>query len=1055
MSQSPEYLRSELPAIELFRQMGYQYYNAGQQDERENISEVVLKDRLTTAIRRINPWISESNLQKAYGTITSVQGSLMEANEQVWKLIRGESYTVKQVVNGMEDFRPVSFIDYHNPENNDFLVVSQLRIWGRSRNSIPDLVVFINGLPIGVIECKSPTAATAFDTAYKDLDFYQQNSEKLFHYNQVCAAIYGVGGEYGAISAPQSFYSVYRTLKSEEVPGIETGQDKLLYHIFRKDAILDIIRHFVLFELDEGRTIKKLPRYQQIRATNHAIERLRQGQGGVIWHTQGSGKSLTMAYVTRKLQAPEYGFDNPTVLIMTDRKELDDQITGTFRSIGLKNVAQASSVKHLQKLLRNDYGGIITTTVHKFQETEQDAPDEEDQTTQEEHENILVEKLIRDNILTRITRVLQEGKWVERGREEVILENLSDKENLYVLVDEAHRSQYGFLAAFMRTSLPHAKFLAFTGTPISKEDKSTLGEFYGGDYLDVYTIMESVADGATVELLYDQGIARLDVKKAELDAEFEEKFGNEPEEKKHLLKQKALRKYALSTGRITDIARHLLQHFREKIRPANHKAMLVCDGRQAAIRYKQVFEKLREEGYHDFDTKVVVSIGNPKSDPIAQEYYEAVEWNRRHPDNPKPVWVTAPEDIRTVTEDYKLPYGDLEDREKSGKKKHDNTAILIVSDMLLTGYDAPIASCLYLDKPLKEHNLLQAIARVNRSGKGKVAGYIVDYSGITAHLVQALEIFSGDLRPEDILKNINEEYPRLELSHSKLVDFFRPIRADRVYERDRFIAEAILFMQPVDKRDRFKELLKGFSKSLSIVLPHPKAMKFASDFKLFKDIQKVARNAFPDDEELKVTREENQLLQKLIDEHIRSEGVESLLDEPISVIDKDKFREEILNASPATRELKMRNRLRYTIRVGIDKNPDFFRPLAEQLEELIRLREEERITQLELLKAYADLEEKIGSHRREGEEKGFDTERKQAVYDSMKMIFGPDAEDATRTLFDLLAGELGIVEWENKEAVVKDMENKLKRFLKTKMSREEAKDKAAELIDVIKRNKDA
>lgn len=1056
MSQSPEYQYSELPAIELFKKLGYQYYDGSINDQRGDITQVVLQDRLLAAIKRINPWLNGNNLQKAYDKVTTVQGaSLMEINQQIWELIKGETYSVKQVINDVEDFRLVSFIDYRNPQNNDFLVVNQLKIHGRMRNSIPDLIVFVNGLPIAVIECKSPAATCAFDKAYGDLEFYQQNSEKLFHYNQICAGIFGVGGQYGAINSPQAFYSVFRTKKTEDITGIITEQDKLLYNLFHKEKVLDIIRHFVIYELDEGRTIKKLPRYQQIRATNNTIEKLKQGHGGVVWHTQGSGKSITMAYVTRKLQAPEYSFQNPTVIVMTDRKDLDRQITNTFRAVGFKNVNQASSIKHLEKLLKNDYGGIVTTTLQKFQETDKEATEQEDQTEQEEHGNLLIEKHIKDNGLTKITKVLTDGKWLERDREEIRLEELSQKENLYVLVDEAHRSHYGFLASFMRTVLPHAKFVAFTGTPISKEDKSTLGEFYGGNYLDVYTIKESVADGATVELLYDEGIAKLDVKKAELDAEFEAKFGNESEEKKNLLKQAALKKYQFSKERMEDITRHLITHFKEKIFSDGHKAMLVCDGRFAAIRYKQAFEKLKDEGFHNFETKVVVSIGSPKFDPIAKEYYSGLEWNKSHPADPKPVWVVAPEDIKNSTDDFKLPYGNVTDKEKSGKKKYDNSAVLIVSDMLLTGYDAPIASCLYLDKPLKEHNLLQAIARVNRSGKGKKAGFIIDYNGITANLIQALEIFSGDLRPDDILKNINEEYPKLELNHNKLVEFFKPLKVDRVYKRAEYVDKAVQFIEPLDARDKFKELLKAFNKSIAIVLPNTKAMKFFNDFKLFNEIKLRARNAFPDDEELKVTKEESKILQTIIDEHLRSEGVQNLLSEPISIIDKDKFREEILNASPSTKELKMRNQLKHVIKVGIDKNPDFYKPLAERLEELLRQRMEERITQLELLKAFADIQDELSKHEKEGQEKGFTTERERAVYDSMKTIFNGDAHDATRTLFDLINGELNIIGWDTKSMIQKDMENKLTRFLKTKMERSAAKAKAIELIDVIKRNRDA
>jgi len=1059
MNNSPEYIHSELPAIELFKQMGYQYYDASQEDERNDITEVLLAERLLKAIKHLNPWINDNNLNKAVNEITTVSGtSLMEINQKVWELIKRDTYSVKQVINGVEDFHSIKYIDYLNPDNNDFLVVNQMKYHGRYQNSIPDIVVYINGMPISVIECKSPTAQNAWDKAYSDLDYYQKNSEKLFHFNQICVGIWEVGGKYGAITSPQPFYSVFRTTKEDNL--IELGenpseQDKLIYSIFRKDKLLDIIRNFVIFELDEGRIIKKLPRYQQLRATNKIIAKLQSGKGGVVWHTQGSGKSLTMVYVTRKLQAPEYGFDNPTIMVMTDRKDLDRQITTTFRNVGLKNVNQASSVIHLDKLLRNDYGGIITTTLQKFQETDKEATNQIDQTELEEKGNLLIEKYIDGTKLTKITKELQNGKWIEIERIEIDLEVLSSKENLFVLVDEAHRSHYGFLAAFMRTVLPNAKFVAFTGTPISKDDKSTLGEFYGGDYIDVYTIMESVADGATKELFYDEGIALLIVKKEELDKEFEEKFADESDAKKDKLKREALRRYQLSSSRIEDVVKHLINNYKNKIFPDGHKAMIVCSGRKAAIKYQQALTKLKEQGYHNFESKVVISIGSAKSDEIAKDYYETLEWNKNNPYNQKPIWVVPPEDTKTTTDDFKLPFGDENKKEKSGKKKFDNTAFLIVSDMLLTGYDVPIASCMYLDKPLKEHNLLQAIARVNRSGKGKHAGYIVDYYGIPAFLIHALEIFSGDIKPEDILKNLNEEIPTLVLNHNKLVDFFKPMKINRNYEREKFIDHAMQFIEPIDKRDEFKILLKQFNKSINIVLPNQKAMKYRSDFKLFNEIKIRARNAFPDDEVLKITKDESKMLQSMIDKHLQSNGIENLLSEPISIIDKDKFKTEILNASPATKELKMRNNLKHTINVGIGKNPDFYKPLAQRLDELLKQRKDEILSQTELLLAFSEIQTEIIEELKEDEEKGFVTEQKRAVYSTMKTIFDTNAEDATKTLFNLIDGELNIIGWNQKGRVLKDIENKIMRFLKTKMNRVEAKAKAKELVITIKKNKDA
>lgn len=1065
MSLSPEYLKSELPAIQLLQELGYAYYDGQQVDERGgDITQVILHQRLSDAIKRINPWINNTNLQKAINELTTINGaSLMEINEKVWELIRGSQYTVKQVVDGKEDFYPVRFIDYQNSENNDFLVVNQMKFHGKLQNAVPDLVVFINGLPIAVIECKSPTAQTAWDKAYSDLSYYQENSEKLFHCNQFCIGLWDVGAKYGAIGSPQKFFSVFKPSKGEDYSELgdnPSNQDILLYALFKKERILDLIRNFVLFELDNGKTIKKLPRYQQIRATNKTIERLQDGEGGVVWHTQGSGKSLTMAFVTRKLQAEEFGFENPTVIVMTDRKDLDRQITNTFINVGFKNVNQASSVIHLDKLLRNDYGGIITTTLQKFQETDKSSEKQDDQTSQEETGNVLIEKEIKDRTLTKITKTLVDGKWQETSREVIELEELSKKENLYILVDEAHRSHYGFLAAFMRSVLPNAKFVAFTGTPISKEDKSTLGEFYGGEYIDVYTIKEAVADGATVELLYDEGIAKLDVKKKELDAEFDTKFAHQSEEKRDKLKREALRKYELSASRIEDITKHILKHFKEKIYPDGHKAMLVCNGREAALLYQETLVRLKEAGLHNFTTRVVMSIGSPKSDAIAKKYYEDLDWNKNHvdPKDQRPILITPPEDVKTVTDNFKLPFGNESVTEKSGKKKYDNTAIIIVSDMLLTGWDAPIASCLYLDKPLREQNLLQAIARVNRSREGKNAGFIVDYNGIGSNLIQALEIFSGDVRPDDILKNINEELPKLEANHAKLVEFFKPLKIDRNYERKKYIDAAVRYLEPVDKRDEFKVLLKQFNKSINIVLPDTRAMKFQSDFKLFNEIKLTARNAFPDDEDLTISKDESQMLRDMIDEYVKSEGVEDLLSEPISIIDKDKFRKQLLDASPATKELKMRNNLKHTIKVGMDKNPDFYKPLAQRLEELLKQRKEERITQLELLKAYADIQDEVVDHQKEGDRLGFTTEREKAVYTSMKVIFSDDeesAEDATKTLFDLIAGELNIIGWENKSQVQKDIENKIARFLKVKMDRTEARKKAQEMLDVLKKNKNA
>lgn len=1058
MSHGSEFIQSEQPALHLLQQMGYHYVaGASLAAERTDAGDVVLAGRLRSAIARLNPELDAANQQRAFERITQVAAtSLMEANQKIWAMLRGGEFTLKQLTNGREHYVPVRFIDYTTPSENDFLVVSQARFPGRTFTAIPDIVVYVNGLPLGVIECKAGNAANAWDSAWNDLDAYQRNNESLFHYNQICAGIWQVGGQYGAIGTPQPFYSHFRADAEPALTALldgrlPTAQDILLYNLFRPERLLDVVRHFVLFELDEGRTIKKLPRYQQWRAVNRTIAKLKQhGQGGVVWHTQGSGKSLTMAYLVRKLRAEEYGFDNPTVLILTDRNDLDQQITATFQNIGFP-VQQASSVAHLDKMLRNDYGGIITTTIQKFQQadknaTTDDTPDEDGLTRTERH--------IIDNLLVQTKRALQDGKWTEVSREEIQLEVLATKENLYVLVDEAHRSHYGFLAAFMRSVLPNAKFIAFTGTPISKEDKSTLAEFYGNEYLDVYTIKESVADGATVELLYDAGIARLDVKKAELDAAFDDQFSKESEEKKSKLKDEALRKYQFSSGRIRDISMHLLEHYHNKIFQDGHKAILVCSGRQAALDYQQTLLNLKKEGFHNFTTRVVVSLGSPKSDPIAADHYERLTWNRENPDEPLDILLTPSEEIKAVIDNFKLPFGNETELDKSGKKrKYDNTAILIVSDMLLTGYDAPIAGCLYLDKHLKEHNLLQAIARVNRTYRGKNAGFIIDYCGITGALIQALDIFSGDLRPDDILRNLNDEIPRLELNHGKLLSFAKPIRIDRSYQRDAFIDALVRYIEPLHLRDQFKELLKAFNKSISIVLPNQAAMKYQSDFKLFNEIKLKARNTYPDDEELKISADESRMLQQLINDHLIAQGVTNLLAEPVSILDRDKFNADIINASTATRELKMRNQLKYTIKVGMDRNPDFFKPLAQRLDNLLREHEAGRIDQVQLLIGYGQIQDDLIDEQRKALSQGFTTRQQIDVFNVLNAIVGDEASGITRQLFASIGRELEIVGWRDKGEVRKAIENKIIKLLRGKLPTSEARKKAFELVELLRHDK--
>ncbi len=949
-----EYTQSELPAIQLLQKLGYEHLDA-----KGAMSDVVLQERLEKALMRLNPWLSENNLHKVIKKIHSVNGSsLMEINAAIHHLItRADAFTLKPTPD--EHPIPVKFIDFDNIENNDFLVVNQMKFKGERANSIPDIVLFINGLPLVVIEAKNQTVDI---TDIPDLHYYQENSPKLFYYNQVCSAINRINAIYGTIESPMEFYSKFNEAPNDELKSLITDreitpQDIMLYNLFKPEKFLDIIKYFVIFEVVEGKTIKKLPRYQQLRAVNKIVHRLKtEHKGGVVWHTQGSGKSITMIYLATKLRAQNSGFDNPTILVVTDRVDLDNQISSTFRRTGFPNPIQASSISHLKSLLKDSYGKTLMTTIHKFQ---------------------------------------------EQAEEQKEAEVLSDKENIFVLIDEAHRSQYGLTAAYMRQSLPNAKFIAFTGTPIDKESKSTLREFYGGDYIDKYTIKQSVADGNTLPILYETGLPKLFIEKEQMDEVFGKVFEGVSEEKQGYLKKKStsLDIVLLAEQRVKEIAKHIVAHYSRKIYPDGFKAMIVCHNRKQAIAYKKALDALTKLGLNPYTSKVVMSF-DTKKDP--KEYFELA---------------TPEENIKQTIEDFKLPFGNESDKSKGGRKQYDNTAFLIVSDMLLTGYDAPILQVLYLDKVLKEHNLLQAIARVNRTRKGKNAGYIVDYVGITKHLVEALEIFSGDLEPSDVMKDIETEKTVLENRHTKLVNFFKKVKYDRHKQRDDFILKAVKYLQPQDIKDKFKEMLRDFNKSMDIVLPDQFATRFEYDFTLFNEIKLMIR-----DEKEKITKEDSKKLQMIIDEHLRSKGIEYLLNEPIDISDYRQFRKELTKAgshSPL-------DKAKAIIKANEKEHPELALELSELLEKILHERKSDRKqAAVDLL---SQMEEIIKKHKERYTNAGLKDESQLVVYNIVEKLCDKPTE-LTLDIYDVLDEFLANPAVYTKSTAQKEMRNKIKPLL--------------------------
>ncbi len=1059
-----EYKESELPAIELFKLLGYKYLHGSELTSNSIVQEQILE----TAIKRINPWINNENARRVVKKLTTTTGSsLMETNEIIYGLLVGKetrqefdkiNCQVKQLISGREELKTVNFIDWLNPLNNDFMVCNQIRITGKIRTSIPDLVVYVNGLPLAVIECKAPKER-AKSKAVEDLLYYQKNSEKLFHYNQLCVGIArNTTAVYGAIGANETYYSNYRDKNIDALASLientPTKQDILLWNLFRKERLLDIIKNFVVFEKSEGRTIKKLPRYPQLRATNKTIEKLAsKNEGGVIWHTQGSGKSITMTYIAKKLQTDTNGFENPKILILTDRIDLDKQIGDLFVAVGFQNVHKARATSHLKNLLKNPYGNIITTTIQKFMErtdTEDIHQDDENFIQEDEISELTSDIKIKkapDGSLLRVTKIHDEnGTLIETTEEPIEVEELSAKKNIYILADEAHRSQYGLLAAYMRQALPHAKFIAFTGTPITKDEKSTLGEFYGGEYIDTYTIKESVADGNTLDILYDQALPEVVIDKPGLDADFKELYGDKDRDRKALLRRNAVNKYKSAYERLWIIATHIINHYQAGACKEGHKAMLVCANRITAVMYRKIFEQMKTEKIHNLNSKVVISLGG-KGDKLEKQCSDYLKY------------VTPDNEVKNTTENFKLPFppkGENLINSKTGKAQYNNDHVLIVSDMLLTGYDCPIASVLYLDKNLKEHTLLQAIARVNRTREGKNAGFIMDYCGVAENLVEALNMFSGEIKKDDVVKEYKVfAYGKLRARHTKLIDFFKNIKADRKKERETYKDQIFKMLEPLNLRDRFKKLLKEFNQGMDIVLPDEFAIQFAFDFKLFNEIRALFADVYQDTENTRIDPGESLKLQIMVDENLRAAGITGLLAKPISIADRDEFADELAKQGKGAQKLIKQNATKYRIKTGVQINKSFYGPLSEILEKAIDDEKNQRIDQLEFLDVVDGINDKIDNYEVGLQKKGLKNHIEYAIYSEMKTLY--ECENIVMEKLNAIVEELDkyfmIVNWEHpsrQDEIVK----KIRKHLKDKFANfAEAKVYAQGLLDTIINNK--
>jgi type I restriction enzyme, R subunit len=993
--------QSETPTVELLEKLGYAYVSPETLDaDRDSLRDVVLVARLEAALRRLNPWLSDDNLQKAGRVLTSVHAtSLIEANEALHTALAFGIALEQDLGEGRKN-QQVSFFDFDNAATNDFVVTRQLKVKGARKHVIPDVVCFVNGIPLAIIEAKSPTLGDGWkQEALDQFDRYQELSDKyaglgaprLFHTMQFQIATCGQDAVYGTVGTPARFYLRWKRahpLTDGEVAAL-TGkdtpspQDISIAGLLAPVNLLDMFRNFVVFERDlgSGKVIKKVPRYQQFGAVNKAVARAAkkgapEDRGGVVWATQGSGKSLTMLWLALKLRRdPRH--QNPTLVIVTDRRDLDEQIERTFRACGFPNPVRAESVRDLRDLLSGPSGRTVMTTVQKFQE---------------------------------VGGIAEGGKRIVRATHPL----LTEASNVFVLADEAHRTQYGSLAANLRTALPNAVFFGFTGTPIDKDDRSTLKTF--GSYIDQYTIEQAVADEATVPIFYESRLPTLQIIGQTLDQVFDRVFADRSDEERRAIKQKYVTEQAVAEAprRIEAICLDLIDHFTRYIAPNGFKAQVVATSRRAAVLYKETLDRL-----HGPQSAVVMS-GSHKDEAALVAHHISTDQRK--------------------------------DLIKRYLRKDDPLKLLIVCDMLLTGFDAPIEQVMYLDSPLKEHTLLQAIARVNRTAEAKSYGLVVDYWGVSQSLQEALAIFS----PSDIkgaLEPKQDELPRLQARHAAAMRFFHSVRQRNDLE------QCVAVLEPEDVRAEFQVAFRRFSQSMDMLLPDPRALEYGGDMGWLGKIRQAAKARYRDDN-LDIS-DCGDKVRRLIEEAVIADGVQILVKE-VSLFSGD-FDERLKALqSGEARASEMEHAIRHEIHVRLEEDPAYYQSLRERLEQIIADRRARRIGEAEQLSLLQGLISDTRGHARAADDEGM-SETGFAIYGLLKgaatsrvaesrPAHGDDhVREVTSAIESALAPHVAIVDWSKKADVQREMRRQIKRRLPTDVyDRDEQERLAAALIDLLK-----
>ena len=917
--------------------------------ERSSYGDVILIDRLRSALARINPNIPADALEDAVRkVIRSESPNLFENNRRFHKMLTEGVDVEYRRQDGSIAGDKAWLVDFSEPGNNDWVVVNQFTVIENKRNRRPDVVIFVNGLPLGVIELKNPGDENAtIKGAFNQLQTYKKDIPGLFPYNEVFVISDGLEARAGTLTADWERFMPWRTIEGKELaPRGALELEVLVKGIFEKQRFLDLVQNFIVFEVDGATIAKKMAAYHQFHAVNKAIattlEAVSPGgdkRAGVVWHTQGSGKSLSMAFYAGKI-IRHTAMANPTLVILTDRNDLDDQLFATFaacQDLLRQGPIQAESREHLQELLKVASGGVIFTTIQKF---------------------------------------FPEGS--------ATYPLLSDRRNIVLIADEAHRSHYGFkahvvqnqesseariaygFAKHLRDALPNASFIGFTGTPIEATDKSTPAVF--GDYIDIYDIVQSVEDGATVRIYYEARLAKLELNEEErprIDPEFEEVTEGEEVEKKQKLKSKWARLEALmgSEKRMAQVANDIVNHFERRLEAMDGKGMIVSMSRRICVDLYQAITRLRPEWHHEDEDKGAIKIvmTGAASDPP--------EWQQHIGNKAR---------REALASRFKDPSDPLK--------------LVIVRDMWLTGFDVPCLHTMYVDKPMQGHGLMQAIARVNRVFKDKPGGLVVDYLGLADQLKRALADYTESDRGQAGIPQDQAVALMLEKFEVVAVMFhgfdYSGFLAGAPGERLSVIPAAMehILRQEEGKR-RFLQAVTELSRAFVLSVPHERALAVRDEVGFFQTVRAAFVKATP--VEGKTQEELHTAIRQIVSKAVAADEVIDIfaasgLKAPEISILSDEFLEEVRELQHKNLALELlRKLLNDEIRARSRRNVVEGRSFGEMLEQAIRRYQNRTIEVAELVEELIEIAREIRSAQRRGEDLGL-TEEELAFYDALE-----------------------------------------------------------------------